>query len=113
MGDKIVVKNRGTKIKINVKKTNLFSRFFGLMFKSKNTENLLFDFGRDVNISFHSIFVFFPFVMLWLDSKNNVLNCRVVQPFNVLIKIKERFRKVIEIPFNERNRGLIRKFRNL
>ena len=111
--DNIIVKYNEKNIKINIRKTNIFSRFFGLMFKCRNSENLLFDFGREVRTTFHSILVFFPFLIIWLDSKNNILDYKLVRPFSFSIKFKKKFNKVIEIPINEKNEELIGKIRGI
>ena len=100
----------GKKSELDVKKTGFFSKGIGLMFKTKNTNNLVFEFNEDVSISIHSFFVFFPFLAVWLDSKNNVLECRIVKPFCFYAKPKLEFRKLIEIPLNLRNEKIIKFF---
>ena len=72
----------GKRVLVNVRRAEFFSKFFGLMFKSKNTENLLFEFKNDVKISFHSFFVFFSFLIIWLNPKNDVIEWRIVKPFS-------------------------------
>ena len=59
----LTVSYNNKKLEINVKETNLFTRFVGLMFKSKKTRSLLFDFNDDKRWSIHSLFVFSLF---WL-----------------------------------------------
>ena len=58
----------------------------------------------------HSWFVFFPFLTLWLDKNNKVVDLRVVKPFVFSISGKEEFYKIVEIPFNLTNRKLIESF---
>ncbi len=107
MFETINIKFSGKTIKIKVRRMNFFGRFLGLMFRTRNTDNLLFDFGREINISIHSLFVFFPFLAIWLDSKNNVIDAKVVKPFCLSIKPDRSFRRIIEIPFRENNLKLI------
>lgn len=91
---------KGKKIYIDADACYGIKKYIGLMFKPKNTNALLFDFGRPVKKPIHSIFVFFPFVAVWLDDKNKVIEIRVIKPFTLLIRPKKRYQKLIEIPFN-------------
>ena len=107
---KLVINNNGKKIKLEVRKVKGIGKFFGLMFRRVNSYNLLFDFGYNVKYSLHSFFVFFPFLVLWLDIKNNVIDYKIAKPFCFRIICKNSFRKVVEIPINERNEKIIRNF---
>lgn len=104
---KIILLNRKKKIKVNIKKVSFFGKFSGLMFRSRNTSNLLFEFSRDVSISIHSLFVFFPFLAVWLDDKNRIIEKRIVKPFIFSAKPKKMFRKLVEIPLNNENKRII------
>lgn len=104
---KIRVSDSNKVLDLNVNKTGVFSRGFGLMFKSKNTENLLFEFNNETRTSFTGLFVFFPFLILWLDKKNNVVEKKMVRAFEFSIKPKKNYRKVVEVPVNEKNREII------
>lgn len=87
------------KIRIN---TEICTNFgVGLMFKSKNTRALLFDFKRPAREALTSLFVFFPFVAVWLDDKNKILDVKVVKPFRFAIFPKKPFHKLVEIPIND------------
>ncbi|HLD38521.1 MAG TPA: DUF192 domain-containing protein [Candidatus Nanoarchaeia archaeon] len=98
------------KIKISVKKVSWFRKGIGLMFLSrKKAKALLFEFEKSVKISFTSLFVFFPFVIIWLDSKNNVLDFRKVNPFELHIPSIKPFRRVLEVPFNNDYFEIIKK----
>ena len=96
------------KIQIPVKKISEFGKIFGLMLKTKNTENLLFEFKKDTKLKIHSFFVFFPFLAVWLDEKNSFVDLRIVKPFSFAVSPKEPFRKLIEIPFNNKNKKILR-----
>lgn len=104
---KIILIEKNKKIKINVKKVSFFGKFSGLMFKNKNTSNLLFEFSKNVNISIHSLFVFFPFLAVWLDDKNKVVEKRIVKSFILSVKPIKKFRKLVEIPLNNENKKII------
>jgi len=90
-----------------VKEVRGLFKFIGLMFKTRNTENLLFEFNKDVDIGIHSFFVFFPFLVVWLDERNRVLDFQIVKQFCFYIRPRFKFRKFVEIPINERNRELV------
>ena len=99
----IEIKKGKRKIKIPVVKTGFFRRGIGLMFRNKGTKNLLFEFTRDIRIAITSWFVFFPFLIIWLDSKNTVVEFKIVEPFTFKLTPKKKFRKFIEIPINAKN----------
>ena len=92
--------HKKNKITIEVKKLRGIERYLGLMFKKKDSENLLFEFEKDVKLIFHSLFVFFPFLLIWLDDKNRVIEYRRVNPFTICIIPRKSFKKVVEIPFS-------------
>jgi len=95
-------------IEVPVKKLSLFGRFRGLMFRRrKNSEILLFNFEKPTKTIFHSLFCFFPFLIIWLDKENNVLESRICKPFLLTIKSFYQFVKVIEIPINKKYKKLI------
>lgn len=98
---KINFKNKH--ININAKRVNFFGRISGLMFKSRETESLLFEFPKPVNHAIHSLFVFFPFLAVWLNKNNKIIEARIIQSFNLSVKPKKLFNKLIEIPLNSRN----------
>ncbi len=96
---------------LNAKKCGYFGKIFGLMFrKKKNAEILLFDFGKKTRIPLHSFFVFFPFLAVWADDKNKVIEARIVRPFEFDVKPKKDFLSVVEIPISNNHRKTIKKF---
>ena len=101
---------KGKKIEIEARNLAFREQFIGLMFKSRNSENLLFDCPGKWGI--HSFFVFFPFLAIWVDDKNNVQELRIVKPFTFYVEPKREFAKLIEIPLNEKNKKLIKIFKN-
>ncbi len=105
---KLKVGFQNKKINLNVKRLSYFSYYIGLMFKSKNSENLLFDLPGRWGI--HSLFVFFPFLALWLDEKNRVIEWKIVRPFSFLVFPRRKFAKLVEVPINARNKIILRNF---
>jgi uncharacterized membrane protein (UPF0127 family) len=99
---------KGKKISIEARKLSFREQFMGLMFKSRNSENLLFDYPGKWGI--HSFFVFFPFLAIWVDNKNKVQELRVVKPFTFYVEPKQEFARLIELPINERNKKIINIF---
>lgn len=94
-------------INVDVDEVSFFRRGIGLMFRTSKTKPLLFDLGSNGWWAITSLFVFFPFLALWLDEKNRVVEYRTVKPFEFSIKPKKEFRRLVEVPFNERNDKII------
>lgn len=106
----MIIKYKKKKIEIPVKKVFSVGKITGLMFRGKNTDNLLFEFNKETGMKIHSFFVFFDFLAVWLDKKNNVLDLRIIKPSSPSIKSGEKFFKLVEIPVNEKNRKIINFF---
>ncbi|MEM4605619.1 MAG: hypothetical protein QW103_01090 [Candidatus Pacearchaeota archaeon] len=102
------IKNKGKNIYINCEKTTFLKGLFGLMFKIKNTKNLYFEKAGNI----HSLFVFNKFIALWLNEKNEVIRIDLVKPFKFLIEKPKEAKKLIEIPFNEKNKKIINNILN-
>jgi uncharacterized membrane protein (UPF0127 family) len=100
----VIIKNKSKKIKIKeVKKISEFEKIIGLMFHSKERcPAMLFEFKKQTNIRIHSLFVFFPFIAIWLDDKNKVVDIKIVKPFRLSIPSKKPFYKLLEIPLNKK-----------
>src|SRR3989344_6592201 len=103
----MILKYRGKKMRFNARKTGFLRKISGLMFRTRETENLLFSFSKKTRISIHSWLVFFPFLAVWMDENNNVLEYRVVRPFSTKIRPKKPFKKLLEIPTNSKNSRLL------
>lgn len=101
---------KGKKILVSAEQVWIPQISFGLMFRTKNTPNLLFDFPG--NWALTSSFVFFPFLALWLDEKNKVMEWKIIRPFRFCVKPRKRFSKLVEIPINRKNKRLIQNFIN-
>ena len=105
---RIFYRNKG--VEVDVKKTSFLGRLSGLMFRTREAENLLFDFGRSANISLHSLFVFFDFLVLWLDENDRVIDFKIVKPFALKVNCGRFFRKIVEIPINDKNIKIVHFF---
>src|SRR3989344_1649538 len=109
---KLNVFSKRKKISLDVHEAGFFRKGLGLVFRTRNTPNLLFDFGRRVTWqgNLTSLFVFFPFLAIWLDDKGRVIDKRIIKPFLVTIKQKKEFYKIIELPINLSNEKTIIQF---
>ncbi len=103
---KIRIKNK--LIQIKAKRVSNIGAFIGLMFKTKKTRNLLFEFRKTRRHAIHSFFVFFPFLAVWLDKGNNLLEARIVKPFTSSLKSEKPAAKLIELPLNSDNEEIIK-----
>tara|TARA_Y100000034_G_scaffold88208_1_gene105853 strand:+ start:5887 stop:6213 length:327 start_codon:yes stop_codon:yes gene_type:complete len=105
----MIVNFKSRKIDIPAKRLGFFGRFSGLMFRSANTKNLLFEFcGKGPSI--HSYFVFFDFLAIWLDSDNKVIEVRKIRPWTFSAKPDRNYKKLIEVPINRKNRKILKFF---
>ena len=101
---KAVLKYKGRKILIELKKVSEIGKFTGLMFKSRNTEALLFEFPKGRR-AIHSFFC--PvFLAVWL-LKGKIVDFKLVKPYQLSIKPKLEFDKLVEIPFNNKYSKII------
>ncbi len=99
----IGLKYKNRKIKLDVKKCNLFWMVKGLMFtrREKARALLLFDFKKSRKMKIHSFFC--PeFLAVWLDEENNIIEKKIVHSFNFLILPKRKFSRLVEIPCNSK-----------
>ena len=100
------VKIGGDEIEIDVLEKRGFGVFRGLMFRSLAKAPAL---RFNIQGSLHSFFVFFNFVVLWLDDENNVVDSRVVRPFTFYINSKKKFSRIVEVPVSRRYEGVVEK----
>lgn len=95
---------------LEVNKTNFFTQFSGLMFRTSRTKNLLFEYSKDVCVGVHSYFVFNKFLIIWFDEYNRVLGQEIVKPFRTFVKPNFKFRKFVEVPINRDTLDFVRFF---
>ena len=99
---KLFLNYKSKKFGLNVEVCNWFRRFWGLMFcRREKAKSLMFVFDKPKNISIHSYFVFFSFVVIWLDDKNKIVDLRRVKPLEFRISSRKPFTKIVEIPVNK------------
>ncbi|MDD5588785.1 MAG: DUF192 domain-containing protein [Candidatus Nanoarchaeia archaeon] len=109
---KLIIGEGGKKIKISAEDCNNFEKFTGLMFsRREKAKILLFNFKRKQEIAIHSFFVFYKFLAVWLDDKNNVIDTKIVKPFTFCVFPSRPAFKLVEIPINQNNRNIISFFR--
>ncbi len=96
---KIKIKNKT----FEAKKVSEFGKFSGLMFtRRKNAHALVFEFEKPTKLAIHSCFVFFPFVAVWSDENNKIIDFSTIKPFRLGISPEKPFCRLIEIPINEK-----------
>jgi len=83
---------------IRAKKANGLRKISGLMFRTRKTRPLLFEFNNDTRMAIHSFFVFFPFKAIWLDENGKIIEQKIVKPFTFSARPKKPFRNLLEIP---------------
>jgi uncharacterized membrane protein (UPF0127 family) len=97
------------KLNLKVKKCGLFGMFRGLMFCRRENAKalLLLDFKESQRLKIHSLFVFFPFIAIWLDDKDKIIEIKKVNPWKFCVLPQKEFYKLIEIPCNRRYNNFI------
>ena len=99
---KISFKFKNKKISFEVKECRGFHKFIGLMFSHREKASaLLFDFGKPTTIPIHSLFCH-EFIGIWIDSYGKIVDIKKVKPWKLSVRPKKPFRKLIEIPVNEK-----------
>ena len=100
--------HKGKKIYLNLKICRGLWEGIGLMVSRREKgEALLFEFKKPVKMAIHSWFVFFPFVAIWFDENNKIIEIKLVKPFENYILPKKSFTKLIEIPINKKYQEVI------
>lgn len=109
---KILVKSNGKKIDFLVNDCNFVEMGRGLTFRRlKNAPVLLFNLTNKYKDCLTAFFVFFSFFVVWIDSKNNVLEVKKINPWTFHIDSKTKWSKIIEIPISKKYRREINFFR--
>lgn len=87
---------------IEIKKADTFlEKLRGLMFRRKIDHGILFDLEEETRLGacIHSIFVFFKFDVIFLNSDKEIVDIREsVRPFKPLIIPKEPVKYILELP---------------
>lgn len=99
------------KVRLVAEDCGIWRKFSGLMFsRREKAEILLFSFKRKQKVAIHSFFVFYPFIAVWLDEKNRVVDIKVVKPFTSCVYPEKRALSLVEIPINKKNKKIARFF---
>jgi len=94
-------KLRGKIFSIDVSECrNFLQKGTGLMFRKKS-KPLLFIFNKPVSEAIHSFFCV-DFIGIWLN-RGRVVEVQYVKPWRFFIKPVEKFDRLLEIPFNNKN----------
>lgn len=94
---------------LNLKLCRGFNKLRGLMFtRRERAKALLFEFKRPMNITIHSLFVFFPFVIIWLNTGDKIIDFKIIKPFSFFVSQKRPFSKIIEIPVNNKYQKMVK-----
>jgi len=98
---KIKFKQKNREIELDVKPCkSIFSKARGLILR-KNSKPLLFIFKKPTREPIHSFFCK-PFIAIWFN-KDKIIEKRLIKPWKLLIKPKEKFDKLLEIPSDSKN----------
>lgn len=90
---------KGKSINIYPRKLGKWGMGRGLMFR-RRSKILLFPFKKEGMRAIHSFFVFFPFIAVWLDDKNRVIEVKIVRPFKPRVVPSRNFKSLVEVPLN-------------
>jgi uncharacterized membrane protein (UPF0127 family) len=101
---KISFRYKDKKISVEARKCGFFST--GLMFRTRSTKPCLFEYKKR-NEKMSSLFVFFPFIGIWIDSDGRVTNLRRINPFTFSFTSKKRAAWFLEIPINKKNSRIL------
>lgn len=103
MEKKIILNFDKKEISIKVHIIKGMEKYSGLMFaKKQRAKALLFEFDKPVKLAIHSFFVFFPFIAIWIDENDKLIEIKRVAPFSFYVRPKKKFKSFVEIPFNKR-----------
>jgi len=85
----------------DIEKCSGIKKFTGLMFKSRDSNALLFEFDNPCKQAIHSFFC--PdFLALWLDESGKIVDKQVVTSNKLSIRPQEKFSKLLEVPLNNK-----------
>ncbi len=101
---------KGKDIEIpNVKECKGLAMGKGLMFsRREKAKALLFNFSEPTKMAIHSFFVCFPFIAVWLDEKNQVIEIKKIKPFVPKASSVNLYYKLLEIPINKTYQDIVK-----
>jgi len=79
---------------------NSLKKARGLMFRKKLDKALIFALNGETRVgaAIHSLFVFFPFDIIWLDKEKKIVGMKTVGPWRLFESPKEKAKYFIELP---------------
>jgi len=92
---------------VQARECSFLRRGAGLMFRTRETDNLIFSFGKEAVYPFTGIFCFSPFLIIWLDENNEIIDFKLAKPFEARLLSTKPFKKVLELPLNRQNKKII------
>jgi uncharacterized membrane protein (UPF0127 family) len=97
---KIILKHKKKKYYLEVGECNFLEKILGLMIFRKKAL-LLFNSKKPIKLKIHSFFCS-PFLAVYTDDKNNVLEIIHIKNWKPIILPKNKFNKLIEIPLTSK-----------
>ena len=90
---------------------SILSQARGLIFKEKS-KPLFFIFKNKKRRAIHSFFCL-SFVAIWFNG-NRIIEVKLIKPWKISVKPKEKFDKLLEIPSSDKNfKEFLDDFRNI
>ncbi|MFB6246809.1 MAG: hypothetical protein ABEI74_04430 [Candidatus Pacearchaeota archaeon] len=108
---KIGLEFKGKNLEIEAYKLSFFGMGLGLMFSSlRKAKPLLFDLEDSRKWLIHSLFVFFPFLAVCLNSRSEVVDYKVVRPFSFSVSSGKSFSRLLEVPLKNDYKNFLENF---
>lgn len=105
--ERVTLKFSGKKISLRAYVAGGVWRAIGLMFsRRERAKILLFSFKKPARMAIHSLYVFFPFIAVWIDNDGKIMEVRKVKPFSWHVCPKKEFVSLVEIPLSRKYRGI-------
>ena len=99
---------KSKKVSLEVKDCRGLMQGIGLMFsRREKAKNLLFKFNKPVKLAIHSFFVFYDFLAVWIGENGQVMEIKRVKPFLFYIQPRNKFKALVEIPINSKNKKIL------
>lgn len=90
-------------IEFPIERCSSWSKFKGLMFSANHLPLLI----EIKNKPIHSMFVFYPFLAIWLNDESKIVDYKLVHPFTSSVMPQSDFTKIIEIPYKNEFKNIV------
>ena len=98
----VKLKDKGKIIEVEVRKMNRIQKYLGLMIYK---QALLFSFDKPGRHAIHSLFC--PrFLAIWINN-GKIVEYKLVNPWNFIVKPEKDFTELLEIPDNNKYKETI------